>query len=149
DLQKMSPKFSPDGTRIAYSTRANDFATMDTWIVPGLGGKPQQLLTNAAGLTWARSPFVMFSEMTGKEVQLSIVSATDSRTQQRNVYVPPTTDGMAHRSYLSPDQKSVIVVEMDGRSWLPCRLVPFDGSSQGNPVGPAPAQCTDAGWSPD
>ena len=38
---------------------------------------------------------------------------------------------------------------MDARSWLPCRLVPFDGSSAGTPVGPAPAQCTDAAWSPD
>ena len=56
---------------------------------------------------------------------------------------------MAHRSYLSPDRKQVLVVEMDARSWLPCRLVPFDGSSPGKPVGPAPAQCTDAAWSPD
>ena len=56
---------------------------------------------------------------------------------------------MAHRSYLSPDRKQVLVVEMDQRSWLPCRLAPFDGSSPGKPVGPAPAQCTDAAWSPD
>ena len=60
---------------------------------------------------------------------------------------PP--DGMAHRSYLSPDGQWVIVIEMDMKSWLPCRLVPFDGSSTGKPVGPVPAQCTDAAWSPD
>ena len=34
-------------------------------------------------------------------------------------------------------------------AWLPCRVTPFDGSSPGKPVGPAPAQCTDAAWSPD
>jgi Tol biopolymer transport system component len=38
---------------------------------------------------------------------------------------------------------------MDLGEWLPCRLVPFDASSQGKQVGPAPAQCTDAAWTPD
>jgi len=33
--------------------------------------------------------------------------------------------------------------------WLPCRLVPFDGSSAGRRVGPEPAQCTFGGWTPD
>lgn len=56
---------------------------------------------------------------------------------------------MAHRSFVSPDRTWVVVVEMDARSWLPCRLVPFDGSAPGKPVGPVPAQCTDAAWSPD
>ena len=39
---------------------------------------------------------------------------------------------MAHRSYLSPDGKQMLVVEMNFCKWLPCRLVPFDGSSTGN-----------------
>ena len=56
---------------------------------------------------------------------------------------------MAHRSYLSPDGRSVLTVEMDISSWLPCRLVPFDGSTPGKRVGPQPSQCTDAAWSPD
>ncbi len=157
NLIKMSPKFSPDGARIGYSTGiGSSGTTMDTWIVPVLGGQPRLFLTNAEGLTWiqepnlaaAHPPSVLFSEMTGRDVQMSIVSSTESRTEQRNVYMPPL-DGMAHRSYLSPDRKWVVVVEMDSRSWLPCRLVPFDGSSPGKPVGPAPAQCTDAAWSPD
>ena len=42
---------------------------------------------------------------------MSIVSSTESRTEQRTVYMPPET-GMAHRSYLSPDRKQVLVVEM-------------------------------------
>jgi Tol biopolymer transport system component len=111
------------------------------------------LLTNAGGLTWladARAqPRVMFSEMTGRGAQMSIVSTTESRSDPRNVYMPPPPDGMAHRSVPSPDGKSVVVIEMDGRSWLPCRLVPLDGSSPGKTVGPSPAQCTDAAWSPD
>ena len=152
----MSPKFSPDGTRIAYSTAAADGQTMDSWIVPVPGGQPRPLLANAEGLTWvpepngvgASPPVVLFSEMTGRGVQMSIVTSTESRAGQRTVYLPPE-DGMAHRSYLSPDRKWVVVIEMDARSWLSCRLVPFDGSSAGTSVGPAPAQCTDAAWSPD
>ena len=56
---------------------------------------------------------------------------------------------MAHRSFLSPDRRNVLIVEMDLGGWQPCRLVPFDGSSPGTRVGPQPAQCTDAAWSPD
>ena len=124
-------------------------ASMDTWVVPVAGGPPRRILTNAEGLTWfndrAGQLRVLFSEMTGLGGQMSIVSSTERRTAPQNVYVPPPPDGMAHRSYRSPDGQWVLVVEMDGKSWLPCRLVPFDGSSTGKPVGPAPAQCTDAG----
>jgi dipeptidyl aminopeptidase/acylaminoacyl peptidase len=80
---------------------------------------------------------------------MSIVTATENRSELRPVYVPSDDFGMAHRSYLSPDRRWVLVAEMDGRSWLPCRLIPLDGSSPGGPVGPALAQCTDAAWSPD
>jgi len=37
---------------------------------------------------------------------------------------------MAHLSYPSPDGKWVLLVEMDSdHLWLPCRVVPMDGSS--------------------
>ncbi len=154
---KMSPKFTPDGTRIVYSTAigsatANDpEPTMDTWVVPALGGAPTRLLRNAEGPTWfvdeAGRPRLLFSKMTGRDVQMSIVTSTESRVDERSVYEPPVS-GMAHRSYLSPDRKSVLVIEMDAGNWLPCRLVPFDGSSPGRAVGPA-GPCTDAAWTPD
>jgi len=151
---KMSPHFSADGTRVVYSTGVGgDSPTLDTWVVPVLGGRPQLLLTNAEGLTLfddeAGRSRVLFSEMTGRAGQMSIVTSTESRSEPRNVYVPLDEYGMAHRSYLSPDRRSVLVAEMDLRSWLPCRLVPMDGRSPGKPVGPAPSQCTDAAWSPD
>ncbi|MEX2271644.1 MAG: protein kinase [Vicinamibacterales bacterium] len=158
---KGNPKFSPDGTRIGYMILAEDGKTLDTWIVPVLGGQPRLFLTNASALTWTRerntvaasTPSVLFSEFTGRGFQMSIVSSTESRARQRTVYMPPET-GMAHRSSLSPDGTHVLVIEMGngekgGYGWLPCRLAPFDSSSSGKPVGPAPAQCTDAAWSPD
>ena len=80
---------------------------------------------------------------------MGVYTATASRTEERMVYLPNDVNGMAHRSYLSPDGRSVLTVEMDISGWLPCRLVPFDGSSSGKRVGPQPAQCTDAAWSPD
>lgn len=156
NLFKGNPKFSPDGARIGYMILAKDGKTLDTWIVPALGGQPRLFLTNASALTWTRepntvaasTPSVLFSEFTGRGSQLSIVSATESRSGQRTVYMPPET-GMAHHSSLSPDGRQVLLAEMTGSTWLPCRLAPFDGSSLGEAVGPAPAQCTDAAWSPD
>ncbi len=38
---------------------------------------------------------------------------------------------------------------MDNDGWLPCRVVPFDGSSPGRQVGPPKGACTHAAWSPD
>src|ERR1700685_149149 len=80
---------------------------------------------------------------------MGIFESSESRSALRAVYMQAGANGMAHRSFLSPDHASVLVVEMDLGSWQPCRLVPFDGSSAGTRVGPQPAQCTDAAWSPD
>ncbi len=46
------PRWSPDGTRIAYS-RLNEWGLVDVWIVPALGGAPRRILTNAADAAWS------------------------------------------------------------------------------------------------
>jgi len=153
DAVKMGPKFSPDGTRIAYASAIGGPAPLfTTWVVPVLGGQPQRLISNAEGLTWINSPGepprVLFSELRAHGNGMLLVTSTESRADTRQVYSPQPEGGMAHRSYLSPDRKWVLAAEMDA-AWLPCRLLPLDGSSPGKPVGPAPAQCTDAAWSPD
>jgi DNA-binding winged helix-turn-helix (wHTH) protein/Tol biopolymer transport system component len=147
DLPKMAPAFSPDGSRIAYTATAVRFG-WNTWVVPVLGGEPQQLLTNASGLTWYDRQQVLFSE-TKTGSHMGIVTATESRAGERDVYLPADQHVMAHRSWLSPDGKWILASEMDMVGWRPCRLVPFDGSTSGEMVGPKPARCTNAGWSPD
>jgi Tol biopolymer transport system component len=147
DLSKMSPVFSSDGSRIGYTALDNGFG-WDTWLVPVLGGKEQLWLPNASGLTWIDLHRLLFSEIKTGE-HMAIVVASESRVEPRDVYVPPHERGMAHRSYLSPDGNSVLVVEMDNGEWLPCRVVAFKGNSAGKQVGPAGAPCTDAAWSPD
>ena len=152
DLYKMSPVFFPSGDRIAYTTEAPSNG-MDTWVVPALGGQPSPMLANASGLTWlgggGESSSVLFSEWLGEGIHEAIVTARENRSDERRIYVPADANGMAHRSYASPDGKSVLIVEMDLGGWRPCRLVPFDGKSLGKAVGPAAARCTGAAWSPD
>ena len=151
DFIKMGPVFSPDGSRIAYTVGPSPW-TWDTWQVSVLGGESRQLLPNASGLTWFVAdglPRLLFSEIRGKGLHMGIVTASESRSDARDVYMPPNETGMAHRSSLSPDRRSVLLVEMDKSRWLPCRVVPFDGSSAGREVGPQGAPCTYASWSPD
>lgn len=143
---KMSPIFSPDGTHIAYTVRSK---TWDTWTVPVLGGMPQPWLPNVDGLTWIDRQRLLFSEIKAGQ-HMAIVTSLESRAESRDVYVPGHGMGMAHRSYLSPDRKWVLIVEHDEtNAWIPCRLVPFDGSSSGRQVGPPGGPCTSAAWSPD
>ena len=145
DRAKMAPAFSPNGSTVAYTAADDGWAT---WEVPVLaGGEPHRMLANAEGLQWIDPRHILFSEI--KESPLmSIETSQESRTDVRDVYVPPNRGGMAHFSALSPDHKELLIVEMY-KDWLPCRVVPFDGSSKGKQVGPAPAGCTAAAWSPD
>jgi len=148
NLLKMSPTFSPDGSRIAYTTVDSQFH-WDTLVVPTLGGSPQPLLRNASGLIWAGPEHVLFAEIKNG-INMGIVAAQENRIGARDIYVPETDPAMAHRSYLSPDGKWVLLVEMDqDHDWLPCRLVPLDGSTRGRYVGPLGGGCTVAAWSHD
>ena len=145
DHPKMAPVFSPDGSRIAF-TRGNGW-DWQTWTVPVLGGEPAELLPNASALTWISPHEVLYSELKD-DGTMKIASASESRANQRDVYVPGTRR-MAHRSYVSPDAKWLLVVEMDHNGWTPCRLVPLEGGSSVKEVGPIPSECTEAAWSPD
>ena len=147
DRLKMAPAFSPDGSRIAYTTTEPSYG-WNTWVVPVLGGEPEKLLPNAAGLTWVDRKQVLFSEpRTG--IAMGLVTATESRAGERDIYLPAGSDGMVHRSWQSPDGEWILISEMDGLGWLPCRVLPFDGSTRGEAVGPKKARCTYASWSPD
>ena len=58
------------------------------------------------------------------------------RSDLREIYFPAHERGMVHYSYLSPDKKSVLLVEMIDTFRFPCRVVPFSGGSAGRLVGP-------------
>ncbi|MGH8218833.1 MAG: winged helix-turn-helix domain-containing protein [Steroidobacteraceae bacterium] len=142
----FAPAFTPDGTHIVYTLVDVRAQSWDTWSVPITGGEPTLFLPNASGLSFIGPHEVMYSEFkTG--VHLGIVTSLDDRSHHRDIYLPEHERGMAHFSYLSPDRRSVIVVEMDGTgTFQRCRLVPFDARSAGRPVGPA-GQCRSAAWS--
>jgi Tol biopolymer transport system component len=146
---KLRPVFSPDGSRIIYGIVP--FSTME---VPVLGGEPRVFLPNSSSLSWIDGgKHLLFSEIK-QGLHMSVVTTDLSRGNSRDVYVPADDRGMAHHSYLSPNGKWVLVVEMNGRGELgPCRVVPFDGDTQPNvhsfTVGPPESVCIGAAWSPD
>ena len=143
---KLAPSFSPDNSRIAYGV----VMPFDTWEVPILGGEPHMLLPNSSSLTWIEDgKRLLFSEI--KEgAHMVVVTTDEGRGNSRDVYVPRGERSMAHHSYLSPDGRWVLVVEMDSRGEIqPCRIVPFDGTNDIKVVGPPIGTCLSGAWSPD
>jgi DNA-binding winged helix-turn-helix (wHTH) protein/Tol biopolymer transport system component len=144
---KGYPIFSPNDSRVVYTTLAPGLS-WESAQIPVLGGTPQRFLPNASGVFWLDDRRLVYSTiMSG--IHMGIASSTESRSEYREIYFPDRANGMAHRSAASPDRKSLLVVEMKAGTWLPCRLMPVDGSSVGRPVSPPDAQCTTAAWSPD
>lgn len=145
---KYGLAFSPDGSEIAYTVLEVPGPAFNTYEVSALGGEPQLLLKNAAGLVWLDSGRLLFSEIQSG-IHLGVVTATVTRAGLRDIYFPAHERGMAHYSFPSPDRRWAIVVEMNGNGdWGQCRLVSLAGQSLTRSVGPEGA-CTSAGWSPD
>ena len=143
---KLSPAFSPDGSKIAYSV----VEPWDVYEVPVMGGEPQLMLRNASSLTWIEDGRrLLFSEIKNG-LHMGVVSTDEARGQSRDVYLPEDERGMAHHSYLSPDGKWVLLVLMNGQGKLTrCRVVPFEGGGKEQPVGPEDGACSTGAWSPD
>jgi serine/threonine protein kinase len=144
--RKMSPVFTPDGSSVAYST----VEPWETWQVPVLGGEPHLVLPNSSSLTWIEDgKRLLFSEIK-QGLHMGVVTTDLGRGDVHDVYLPAGERSMAHHSYLSPDGKWLLVVEMDNRgAILPCRLLPFPGPGAPRVVGPADSPCYSAGWSSD
>jgi eukaryotic-like serine/threonine-protein kinase len=143
---KLSPAFAPDSSRMVY-------CTIDPWNVLEVsvfGGEPHILLPNASSLTWIDGgKRLLFSEIK-ERLHMAVVTSDEGRGQSRDVYVPPDDRSMAHHSYLSPDGKEVLVVEMNSRgNIVPCRVVAFQGSGDVRRVGLPDKACLSGAWSPD
>ena len=144
--QKLNPVFSADNSLIAYGTST----PWSVWEVPVLGGEPHLMFPTASSLTWIDDgKRLLFSEI--KEgLHMVLVTTDEGRGQRREVYAPPGERSMIHHSYLSPDGRSVLVVEMGSRGdFLPCRVVPFQGPGDVRVVGPPDGFCISGAWSPD
>ena len=143
---KLGPSFSPDNSNIAYSV----VSPWDTYEVPVLGGEPHLLLPNSSSLTWIEDgKRLLFSEIR-EGLHMILVTTDEARGNRRDVYAPPGNRSMIHHSYLSPNGRSVLIVEMDSRGEiLPCRVVPFLGNGEVRVVGPPGGECISGAWSMD
>jgi len=142
---KLSPVFTPDNSQVAYSV----VEPWDTWEVPVLGGQPRMVLPNSSSITWLDGgKRLLFSEIT-TGLHMQVVATDPDRANSHLIYSPDGSRSMAHHSWLSPDGRWVLIVEMNNQGDIvPCRVVPFDGSAKPVLVGP-PGSCLEAAWSPD
>lgn len=145
---KYGLTFSPDGSEIAYTVFSG--SGFSTYEVSALGGEPHLLLENAAGPIWLDAQRLLFSEIRPLSgVHMGVVTATETRGDEKDIYFPAHERGMAHYSYPSPDRRWALVVEMTGSGeWGQCQLIALAGQRGSQAVGPV-GKCTSAGWSED
>jgi DNA-binding winged helix-turn-helix (wHTH) protein/Tol biopolymer transport system component len=143
---KYGLAFSPDGSQIAYTVM--DAPVFSTYTISVLGGDPQLMLKNAAGLTWLDPQHYLFSKIRSG-LHLGVVTQSITGDGFRELYYPAHERAMAHYSFASPDRQTALVVEMNGQGeWSQCQLISIPGTSPPRAVGPQ-GGCTAAGWSPD
>ena len=143
---KYGISFFTGGDRIAYTVFPRPPHLFETYTVSSFGGDSELFLPNSAGLSWLRDGHLLFSQIKSG-IHMGIVTSKQDRSDLREIYFPAHERGMAHYSYLSPDKKWVLLVEMVD-VFHRCRVVPFSGESSGRLVGPD-GVCTSAAWSPD
>ena len=61
---------------------------------------------------------------------MGIVTSEDTRAGARDIYLPASERGMAHRSYPSPDGKSSLVVEMERAPGFPAAWCRSTGAAR-------------------
>ncbi len=107
-------------------------------------------LPNSSSVSWIEGGTRLLYSEIKQGLHMALVTSDQSRGHSRDVYLPPGERSMVHHSYLSPDGRWVLIVQMDSRGdLLPCRVVPFDGSGTVQIVGPPDHRCTNGAWSPD
>src|SRR5262249_26473799 len=99
---KFGLTFSPDSTRINYTVTDPVRWGWDTVSVSALGGEPTTMLQNAAGMSWIDGKSILFSTVTSG-LHMGIVTASDTRAGERQLYFPDHERSMAIRSKVSPD----------------------------------------------
>ena len=147
-LRKQTISFSQDGSRLFFTQLESHFV-WNTYELPLLGAQePKLFMANATGLSWIDSDRVLFSTIT-TGIHMKLVTSKPNRTEERTFMFLPTicrewcTDLRCRRM-----GKTFCWRRWMTEWWRRCRVVPFDGSSAGWPVGPE-GSCTWAQWSPD
>ena len=143
--------FSPDGSRIAF-TDGNSGG--DTWTAPVLGGEPTRLVARSSALSWIEpvpgQRRVMFSAIPG---MASIWGYSNPRRAARNCArstCRPARTGWRTGPFFRPTTAACW-----SSKWiwtvgsLAAWFLSTAAHDSGTRVGPQPAQCTDAAWSPD
>lgn len=137
---ELLPRWSPDGTRLAFAATDPDGKNPQVCVLPVTGAGERMVICAAGGvpteLEWSPDGTML---------------AFTARDPDPGQY---GTDGEQSERDMPPRRVSRLIYRLNGAGWTsdrPARVfvVPADGSAPPRPVTPGPFQAAGLAWSPD
>jgi Tol biopolymer transport system component len=127
--REASPRFSPDGERVAFSRRESAEGTPEIRIVPALGGDAITTITSAVEPRWSPDGKQLAFLRPTPTGETELVVANGNGSNPRPLLQPSSVFPFLRDPAWAPDNREIAIVRGSGGIAGEIWLVPLDGST--------------------
>ena len=130
DAREETPRFSPDGERIAFTRRDPVASTPEIRVVPSLGGEVLARIANAASPAWSPDgKRLVYVRGSGSDGATEVVTSTPDGSDARVIMRADSVYPFLRNPAWSPDGNQIAIVRGTGGVAGEIWLMPASGGS--------------------